>query len=47
MNTTALTIMLVTELTIAAFTVYFFWKVVTTPPKAEPDSYQDNDDVPR
>lgn len=47
MNTTALTILLVTELTIAAFTVYFFWKVVKTPPKAEPDSYQDTDAMPR
>jgi hypothetical protein len=47
MNPNALTIMLVTELTISAFTVYYFWKVVTTPPKAEPDSYTGNDDVPR
>ncbi len=47
MNTSALTIMLATEITIAAFTAYFFWKVVTTPPKAEPDSYQENDNVSR
>lgn len=47
MNTSALTIMLLTELTITAFTVYFFWKVVKTPPKAEPDSYTGNDDAPR
>lgn len=47
MNTSALTILLVTEITITAFTVYFFWKVVTTPPKAEPDSYTENNDVPR
>lgn len=47
MNTSALTIMLLTELTITAFTVYFFWKVVKTPPKAEPDPYTGNDDVSR
>lgn len=47
MNPNAFTILLVTELTITAFMVYYFWKVVTTPPKAEPDSYAGNDDIPR
>ena len=26
---------------------YFFYKVLTTPPKPEPDSYSENDDVIR
>jgi hypothetical protein len=26
---------------------YFFYKVLTTPPKSEPDSYTENDDEPR
>jgi hypothetical protein len=47
MSTSALIIMLVTEVTITAFTLYYFWKVVTIPPKAEPDSYAANDDEPR
>jgi len=47
MSTSALTIMLITEVTITAFTLYYFWKVVTTPPRAEPDSYAANDDEPR
>jgi hypothetical protein len=47
MSTSALAIMLITEVTIAAFTLYYFWKVVTIPPKAEPDSFVENDDVPR
>ena len=25
---------------------YFFYKVLTTPPKMEPDSFSENDDVP-
>ena len=47
MNATALTLMLCTEITVTAITVYFFWKVVTAPPKPEPDSYEENDDVKR
>ncbi|MEJ1223761.1 hypothetical protein [Sediminicola sp. 1XM1-17] len=27
------------------FAAYFFYKVLTIPPKPEPDSYSDNDDV--
>ncbi len=44
MNSTALTMMLVTEITVTAITLYFFWKVLKTPPKQEPDSYSDKDD---
>lgn len=47
MSSGALTMMLAAQLTVTAFTVYFFWKVLTVPPKAEPDSYVENDDVKR
>lgn len=43
MNNNALAMMLVTEITITAITFYFFWKVLSTPPKAEPDSFSEND----
>lgn len=47
MNTSALIMMIVTEVTITAVTIYFFMKVLKTPPKPEPDSYTENDDEPR
>lgn len=47
MNTSALILMAVTQLTVIAFTIYFFKKVVSTPPNPEPDSYTENDDEPR
>ena len=47
MSTSALLMLIVTEVTVTAFTIYFFWKVLTVPPKAEPDSFEDNDDVER
>jgi hypothetical protein len=47
MSTNALVTMFLAEGLIAAFALYFFWKVVTTPPKPEPDSYVENDDEPR
>ncbi|MDD2804602.1 MAG: hypothetical protein PHV33_03540 [Elusimicrobiales bacterium] len=47
MSPTALTMMLTAWITVTAFTLYFFWKVVKTPPRAEPDSYAANDDEPR
>jgi len=47
MNSTALTMMLVTEITVTCITVYFFYRVLRTPPNAEPDSYSENDDVKR
>jgi hypothetical protein len=37
--------MVVTEVLISAITFYFFWKVLKTPPKKEPDSYSGNEDV--
>lgn len=45
MNTTALIMMVITQGLVIAITGYFFYKVLTTPPKQEPDSYSENDDV--
>lgn len=36
--------MLVTQLSVTAFTVYFFVKVLRVPKKPEPDSFDENDD---
>lgn len=47
MNTSALILMATVQLLVTIFTIYFFVKVLKTPPKAEPDSYDENDDVPR
>jgi hypothetical protein len=38
--------MLTTMLLVTGLTIFFFWKVLTAPPKPEPDSYIDNDDEP-
>lgn len=37
MNTSALITMLVAEAAITAITVYFFWRVLKTPPKPHDD----------
>lgn len=47
MNTSALILMIITQLAVTAFTIYFFIKVLKTPPKPEPDSFDENDSVPR
>ena len=47
MNTSAIILMAITQFTVIAFTIYFFKKVMTTPPQPEPDSYTENDDDPR
>lgn len=47
MNTSALITMILAQGTIISITAYFFYKVLTTPPKDEPDSYSENDDEPR
>ena len=47
MSSSALFMLVVTETVVTAFTLYFFWKVLTTPPRAEPDSYEDNDEIKR
>lgn len=47
MNTLAIVIMVSAMGSVTAATLYFFYKVLTTPPTSEPDSYTDNDDTPR
>ena len=47
MNSLALTVMLFTMVSITLITIYFFVKVLKTPPKPEPDSFSENDDEPR
>ena len=44
MNSAALTTMLLTQGIVIGFTAYFFYKVLTTPPGQEPDSFEDNDE---
>jgi hypothetical protein len=47
MNTSALIFMLITQILVFGITLYYFIKVLRAKPKAEPDSYSENDDVPR
>lgn len=47
MNTQALIMMVATELIVTGFTVYFFWLVLNTKPKPEPDSFTENDEKTR
>ncbi len=42
MNTSALLIMLTTVLFVTGFTLYFFWKVLHTPPRPEADADVEN-----
>ncbi len=42
MNPTALLVMVTTLLTVTLVTGYFFFRVLTTPPKPEPDSFTEN-----
>ena len=44
MNTEALITMILTQGIVISFASYFFYKVLTIPPKQEPDSYLENDD---
>ncbi len=43
MNSSALILMVVTQLAVTVVTVYFFYRVLNTPSRPEPDSYTDND----
>ncbi len=45
MKTAALITMVLTLGIVTIITSYFFYKVLTTPPKEEPDSYSENDDM--
>jgi hypothetical protein len=44
MNTSALILMVVTQVSVICITGYFFYRVFNTPPKPESDSYSENDD---
>ncbi len=43
MNSSALTLMLVSEVVVTALTIYFFWRVLKAPHRPEPDSFSDDD----
>lgn len=47
MNTSALLLMVTTMLMVTLITAYFFWKVLTIPPRPEPDSFTENNDEKR
>lgn len=47
MTTSALITMIVVQGVVTLITAYLFWRVLTTPPKPEPDSFSQNDDIPR
>ena len=44
MKTEALITMVLTQGIVICFAEYFFYKVLTIPPKQEPDSFSENDD---
>lgn len=44
MNTEALITMVLTQGVVTFLALYFFYKVLTIPPKKEPDSFSENDD---
>ena len=41
MNTSALILMVSTQLAVTLVTVYFFYRVLTSKPREEPDSYSE------
>lgn len=43
MNTSAMILMISVQLTVICCVAYFYFRVLTTPPKPEPDSFADND----
>lgn len=47
MSTIALVMMISTITVVTVITASFFIKVLRTPPRPEPDSYEENDDEPR
>jgi len=46
MNGSALILMVVTQATVTCITFYFFYRVLRSPSRPEPDSYSDNDPKP-
>ncbi|MDC0579386.1 hypothetical protein OAP11_01345 [Bacteroidia bacterium] len=47
MSNSALILMIVVQVSVTLISGYFFYRVLVTPPKPEPDSYSENDDDPR
>lgn len=47
MNTSAMIFMLTTFIVVTGATGYFFYLALTTKPHDEPDSFTENDNVPR
>ena len=47
MSSEALIMMISTIVIVTGVTIYFFWLVLKSPPKSEPDSYEDNNDIKR
>lgn len=47
MSTGAFLMMVIVQVATTLITAFFFWKVLKTPPRPEPDSYSENDDDPR
>lgn len=45
MDSSALTLMVIVQVSVILITAYFFIKVLRTPPNPEPDSFSENDDV--
>lgn len=45
MKTEAIITMVAAQGIVTAITIYFFYRVLTTKPKPEPDSFTENDDV--
>ena len=45
MKTEAIITMVTAQGIVVIMAVYFFYKVLTTKPKEEPDSFSENDDV--
>lgn len=45
MKTAAIITMVLAQGIVTAFTLYFFYKVLTIKPHQEPDSYSENDDI--
>ena len=47
MSSSALIMMIATVSVVTLVTAYFFYPVLKTPPREEPDSFSENDDVKR
>jgi len=44
MNTSALILIITVWTAVTCITAFFFYKILTTKPNPEPDSYQENDE---